>query len=76
MHDMAICWSLLGKPDEAALIYERAAAETLTRWDMYAEAAHWRIKAGDRDTAIQLLDTVRRLNPRAPVIAQLEEQLR
>ncbi len=75
MHEMAVCWSILGKPGQAAELYERVLAKAPTRWELAAEAAKWRIKAGDVDAARRLVDHARNVNPRAAVIQELEQEL-
>jgi len=74
--DKATCYAQLGQPEQAAKIYERALALDPTYWQLAAAAAHWRIEAGDTKTAKQHLDTIRHLNPHAPVIAHLQDQLK
>ncbi len=74
LEEMATCWFLLGKPNDAAAVFEDAAAADPTRWTLLAGAARWRIKAGDRSAALRHLALLRRLNPRAAMISQLEAQ--
>jgi len=76
MADIATCWMMLGQPINAAGVYEEALKSDPTAWRWEAEAARWRIKAGDLEGAGAHIKAIRLLNPRAPVIAELEEQLR
>lgn len=75
MNEMALCWSLQGQPENAATMYEQAMAQNPTNWPLIAEAARWRIKAGDVETAQKHLATLRQINPRAQAITELEAQL-
>jgi len=75
MADLATCWMMLGQPVNAAGVYEEALKIDPTAWRWVADAAQWRIKAGDLAGAQEHLKTIRLLNPRAPVIAELQEQL-
>jgi len=75
MGEIALCWSLQGQPEEAAAMYERAISLNPTAWPLIAEAARWRIKAGDLEAAQRHLTVLRQVNPRAQAITDLEEQL-
>jgi len=75
MHEMAIYWSMLGRPGEAAELYEQALARHPTQGELAGGAAHWRWVAGDRQAAIKHLEMLRRINPRSELIAQLEAKL-
>ncbi len=76
LEDMALCWSMLGDPAAAAALFEQALAAYPAVWQYAARAAHWRIKAGDLDTARQHIELIRRLNSHAPGLADLESQTR
>jgi len=71
MDDMANCWSMLGKPERAAQMFERGLAVDPSRWVFAAKAALWRIKSHDPEAARGHLATLRRINPRTPVIEEL-----
>ncbi len=76
LEDMAICWSMLGEPAKSAALFEDALAMDPSQWRFAAAAARWRLRMGDRDAAQRHLDTLRRINPSAPEIPELEAQLR
>lgn len=71
----ALCWAMLGQPAKAAELYEQALLEQPANATFAAAAARWRIKAGDRSAAAGHLNTVRKINPRAPEIPELEQDL-
>ena len=75
MKEIALCWSLQNQPENAATMYEQAMVQNPTHWPLVAEAARWRIKAGNTDIARKHLTTLRQINPRAQAIAELEAQL-
>ena len=75
LDSMATCWAMLEKPDRAALLYEEALQAHPLDWEMAALAAQWRLRSGDPESARRHLQTVRRINPRAPVIQELQEKL-
>ncbi len=75
MQEVALCWSALGQPDQAAVVFEQAMADDPTQWSWVAHAAHWRFKAGQPDAARRHLATLQRINPRAPMIPELEASL-
>ena len=75
MSEVALCWSLQGQPEKAAVMYEQAMAFNPTAWPLIVEAARWRIKAGDLQAARKHLTVLRQVNPRAQAIIELEEQL-
>jgi len=74
IEDMAICWSMLGKPDQAAMLFEDAMVTNPTHAALVAGAVRWRIKAGDKETARRHLALLRRINPRSDVVTHLEAQ--
>jgi len=75
LEEMAICWSMLGQLDQAAVVFEKAMVANPTQWTLVANAARWRIKAGDQAAARQHLQRLRQIQPRAQVIEHLEAQL-
>ena len=75
IEDMATCWSMLGKPEQAAMLFEDAMVADPTRSALVAGAVRWRIKAGDQETARRHLALLRRINPRSDMATQLEGQL-
>ena len=75
MKDLALCWAMIGKPQEAALLYERALAANPTQWQYAEAAARWRIKCNDHEAARDLVETVRKINPRAFALHELDELL-
>lgn len=76
LEDMAICWSMLGEPAKSAALFEDALAMDPSQWRFAAAAARWRLRMGDRDAAQRHLDTLRKINPAAPEIPELEARLR
>lgn len=75
LEDMAISWQLLGRPADGAELYEQQMNLNPSEWRLVAGAAHWRIKAGDKERARMHLATIKRLNPLASVTAELEKKL-
>lgn len=73
VEEMAVSFAMLGKPAMAAELYENALLARPTEWRLAAGAAQWRLKTGDKAAARRHVETLRRLNPRATVLAQLEE---
>jgi tetratricopeptide (TPR) repeat protein len=75
LYEAALSWAAQGQFDQAALVYEKVLADNPLAWKPAAEAAKWRIKAGDRAGAERDIEAIRRINPRLEVIAELERQL-
>ena len=75
MREMALCWAMMGRPGEAALMYEDALKANPLRWEYAAGAAQWFLKAGDDQAARKHLETARNINPRSEEVEQLEAQL-
>lgn len=74
--ELADTWTMLDRPSDAARHYEQVLVLDPTA-DWAAErAAYYRIRAGERDKAAENLATLRRINPRAAGIAELEAALR
>lgn len=72
--DLALCWSMLGQPQKAALEYEAAFEAQPTRALWAVEAARWQLKAGNQPAAAAHLATARALDPSAPGLTQLQAQ--
>lgn len=70
--EMASSWEMLGQPEKAAAHYEAALLVNPLDDASAAEAAAWYLKAGDTDRARQMIDEVKRINPRSPRLAELE----
>jgi tetratricopeptide (TPR) repeat protein len=68
-------WDQLGQPAKAAEVYENLLAKDLRNWDLAAKAAHWRIKAGNKEKAQQHLMHIQLINPDLPVIKPLQDEL-
>jgi len=75
MRDTATCWAMLGKPEMAAELYERVLKVDPSSDLAAAEAARWRIKAGDLDAARKHVQTLRRINPRHEALNDLDKAL-
>ena len=75
MEEMAVSWLNVGRPEEGALLYERALALNPASLTCAAGAARWRIQAGDLDTAQRHIARAREINPRAKQVAQIQEKL-
>jgi tetratricopeptide (TPR) repeat protein len=76
MRDIAISWTMLGKPAMAAKHYEQALTLDPSNDLAAAQAARFRIKAGDIDTARKHVETLRRINPRAEALVELDRLIR
>lgn len=74
--DLALCWSMLGQPQKAALEYEAAFEAQPTRALWAIEAARWQLKAGNPAAAAAHLATARALDSSAPSLADLQAQSR
>lgn len=73
--ELSRCWMMLGQPNRAAAHYEQVLMVNPVA-DWAAErAAHFRIQAGDLDKARENIATLRRINPRAEEIHELEAKL-
>ncbi|MDX1682343.1 MAG: tetratricopeptide repeat protein [Phycisphaeraceae bacterium] len=75
MDAVAACYADLGRPEEAAEMFEAASAAVVADWELAARAARWRLAAGDRAKARHHLDHLRRLKPDAPAVEELERAL-
>lgn len=75
LNEAAVCWGMLGKPAMAAKVYEDAFANAPLNDRLAASAARWHIKAGDTRAAKAMIERIRAINPRLPVIAELEAEL-
>ncbi len=75
LRDTATCWAMLGKPAMAAELYERVLKVDPSSDLAAAQAASWRIKAGDMDAARSHVQTLRRINPRHDALIELERKL-
>ncbi len=73
---MALCWAQQGDLTRAAAVYEKPFAAHPEHWGFAAGAARWKLRANDRAAAQRYIEEIRRINPRAPVIQQLQTQLR
>lgn len=77
--EMATCLMMLGRPGEAAGLYEQAINEHLTHKDvletLLAQAAQYRIRARDFDIAAKHIGALRAGNPRHPMLETLTTQL-
>lgn len=76
LRDIATSWAMLGKPQMAAELYERVLTADPSSAHAAAQAANWRIKAGDLDAAKQHLQSLRRIDPRHESLIDLENKLR
>lgn len=76
LEDMAIAWQMLGKPQHAAKLYEDALALSPEQAPLAIGAARWYIKANDKPAASRMAAALRRINPTAPELLELEPQLR
>ncbi len=76
MLDTATSWMMLGKPAMAAEVYERALKLDPSNDLAAAQAARWRIKAGDPDIARKHIETLHRINPRYSDLEELDRALR
>ena len=75
MAERALCWAMMGRPRDAAQVYEQAWDSAPIRWRWVQEAARWRIKAGDDDAARRHMEDLHRLNPRAEALHELDRLL-
>ena len=75
IREMAMSWGMMGFPQEAADLYERAWRQQPFNMTLLTAAAEWRIKAGQFDEAEQRIDDLRRRNPNLPAIADLRTQI-
>jgi tetratricopeptide (TPR) repeat protein len=75
MKDSATSWMMLGKPRRAAELYETALRLDPSNDQAAAEAARWRIKAGDFDAARKHIQALRRINPRHEALNGLDKAL-
>lgn len=76
MHELAVTYGMLGRPVEAAGVYEEAMERepAQVRWPI--EAARWRIGANDYVAARGLLERAREIRPDNAEIAELAKQLK
>ena len=75
IEEIAQSWALLGRPEQAAEVYDDAAALNPTNWQFSAGAARWYINAGDKPNAQRHIQLIRQYNKKLPVIAELEDQI-
>lgn len=75
LEETAVCWSMLGRLDQAAAVFEKAMVSHPTNWTLVANAARWRIKAGDHAAARRHVDRLRQIQPHGRVLQDLEAQL-
>jgi len=75
VEEMALCWSAQGQFEPAAMLFEAALEEAPTDWRLAAGAARWWIKAGQIAKAELNLTRIRQIDPRQPVLTELEETL-
>ena len=76
IEEMAMSWHLLGQPENGARLYEQQLILNPTQWQLAAGAATWWLKAGEMKNAERHVATVKRIDPWAPVIPELEKKLR
>jgi len=76
MRDTAASWSMLEKPAMAAEVYEHALTRDPSSDHAAAQAAHWRLEAGEPNAASRHLKALRRINPRHPDIPTLDKRLK
>ena len=74
MADMATCRAYQSHFGRAAELYERATTLFPAEARFLAQAAHWRLRAGDLVAFEHHLRALRRLDPNLPIIAELERQ--
>lgn len=75
LEDQAIAWQMLGKPERGAALYEDALALHVDQWPLALGAARWYLKANDKTNARRMVDALRRINPSAPALKDLNTQL-
>lgn len=73
--ELATTWMMLGKPASAAEHYEAILAVNVTAEWAAEAAARYYLKAGDKARATASVEKLRRINPRSPVIAELEKSI-
>lgn len=73
VEEMALCWSMQGQFERAAMSYERALQKQPTKWRLAAGAARWWLRAADASRAEAQIRYLRQLNPTLPIIAELED---
>jgi tetratricopeptide (TPR) repeat protein len=76
LSDLATSYAMMNDPASAAKLYEDLALLSPRDWRYPAEAAAWRLKAGQLDQARDLLHRAKTLSPREPRLAELEADLR
>jgi tetratricopeptide (TPR) repeat protein len=75
--DIALSWGLKGQPELAARFLEKAFEQNHRMdWVLIKAAANWRIKMRDFETATKHIAEIRRLDPKQPAIADLQERIR
>ena len=75
LEEMAHCWSAQGQYQPAAMLFEAALERSPTDWRLAAGAARWWIKADQTAKAELNLARIRQIDPRQPVVAELEATL-
>lgn len=74
--ELAQTFMMMGQPEAAARHYEQVLfLNPIAEWAAVA-AAEYRLKAGQPDKAREHVDTLRRINPRSPRLAELERAIR
>lgn len=72
MHEAALCHAMLGKPDQAAKLYEQALFVLPLDVRLLEGAVRWHHKAGHAETAQRHLRSLRKVDPDLKVIEELE----
>ncbi len=75
MDEMAASLAMLGRPDEAARIYEERIAADPTDDRVAIRAARWWIKAGQRDRAQRMVNLLRSLDARHAELTPLQDEI-
>lgn len=76
LEDKATAWQMLGKPERGAQLYEDALSVHVDQWPLALGAARWYLKADDKVNARRMKDALQRINPDAPALKTLNEELR
>lgn len=74
--DVATCYVMMGQPELAAVVYDRALLTRPTSTHLLAGAAYWYLQSGQPGEARLHLNSLRRINPRHEKLAELEAELR
>ncbi|MEX0886881.1 MAG: tetratricopeptide repeat protein [Phycisphaeraceae bacterium] len=73
--DLALTWEMLDEPERAARNYESLLLFRPDDERVAARAARWYIKAARPDEAARQIEALRRINPRAEALPELERAL-